>query len=56
MLLRRANHEHKETCASDRLKPLISILTTQIHVGFCYVLHSRFGFVLQEAYLQFKRR
>ena len=38
--------EGKDICASDLLKPPIFALLTLIF----YVLHSRFGFALQEAY------
>ena len=49
----RLDLEHKEVCASDWLKPPISSLLTRVLFSF-YVLHSRSGFALQEAYLQFK--
>ena len=48
VLLCKGNLECKEICASDwLLKPPISTLLTLVF----YVLHSRFGFVLQEVYL-----
>ena len=46
VLFCKAKLERKDICASDWLKPPISMLLT---LGF-YVLHSRFGFALQEAY------
>ena len=46
VLFCKAKLERKDICASDWLKPPISMFLT---LGF-YVLHSRFGFVLQEAY------
>ena len=55
VLLQKANVEHKEICASDCLKPPISMLLTHTHSGF-YVLYPRFGFTIQEAYLKFKPR
>ena len=55
VLLLKANLEHKKICASNWLKPPIFTQLTHIVFGF-YVLHSRFGFALQEAYLQFKCR
>ena len=45
-LLCKANLECKEIRASDWLKPISTLLTLVF-----YVLHSRFGFPLQEAYL-----
>ena len=54
VLLCKANLERKEICASDSVK------TSYIHIANPYslwlVLHSRFGFALQEAYLQFRCR
>ena len=53
VLLCKANPECKEIHASDWLKsPFLSTLQT---LAF-YVLHSRFGFALQEAHLYFKHR
>ena len=46
VLLCKANLECKEICASDWLIPISTLLTLAF-----YVLHSRFGFALQEAYL-----
>ena len=46
VLLCKANLEYKEVCASGWLKP-ISTLPTLVF----YVLHSRFGFALEEVYL-----
>ena len=43
----KANLERKKICTSDWLKPLKSTMLTL----FFYVLHSRFGFAQQEAYL-----
>ena len=54
--LRKTNLEHKEICASDWLKPPISKLRNHVFFRFFYVLHSRFGFASQEAYLQFKHK
>ena len=45
-LLCKANLECKEICASDWLKPISTLLSLVF-----YVLHCRFGFALQEAYL-----
>ena len=47
VLLCKANLERKEISASDWSKPPISMLLTLVF----YILHSRFGFALQEAYL-----
>ena len=47
VLFCKANLERKEISASDWLKPRISMLLTLVF----YVLHSRFGFALQEAHL-----
>ena len=41
----KANLECKDIYASDWLKPISTLLTL-----FFYVLHSKFGFVLQEPY------
>ena len=45
-LLCKANLERKKICASDWLKSISTLLALVLHV-----LHSRFGFALQEAYL-----
>ena len=40
VLLRKVNLEQKEICASDLLKPLISMLLTHIHFGFsCFTFY-----------------
>ena len=44
-LLCKANLECNENCASDWLKPISTLLMLVF-----YVLRSRFGFALQEAY------
>ena len=56
VLLRKANLEHKEIYSSDCLKPPIYVSLTHILFGFlCFIyIDFRFGFALQEAYLQFK--
>ena len=46
VLLCKANLEYNKIFASDWLKPML----THIYFDF-YVLHSKFGFALQEAYL-----
>ena len=45
VLLCKANLEYNKIFASDWLKPML----THIYFDF-YVLHSKFGFALQEAY------
>ena len=52
VLLCKGNLEHKEIRASDWLKHPISMLI----ILFFHVLHSRFGFAIQKAYLKFEHR
>lgn len=54
VLVYKANLECQEIWASDWLEPPISTLLS--YSLWVYVLHAKFGFALQEVYLQFKHR
>ena len=53
-LLGKTNLEHKEICASDRLKT-ISMFLTHVLFGFLCFAFQIWLCVIQEAYLQFKQ-